>query len=801
MFKLNLKIALRNLFNNKAYTAVNIVGLALGLAGFIFILLYVNYEKSYDHWNENLVNVYQVQELNHWQIKEGKEEWQDVADARLISLFKTSVPQVQEMAQFSSVNEERSIILDNREPFLQDKIAVATSAFFSVFPHEFIYGDASAAFSKPGSIVIKEGFAKKHFGAANPVGKTMMIAQQNWADPDPFTITGVIAETSTPSSLDFEILQYWNQGPASDSFYTFAETYARMDENPSLSLINQTAQSIYFPFKMALLKRQKQPESKYLVHGIKPSVRLIPLESIHQNPLWGVNWLTAIKPIILLSTLLLFISIINFVNMFTAQAVSRAKEVGVKKVIGADRKSLIIQFLSETALQCILALLLGIILLEGFLPYLNRLFELSLSFSISRDNMFIVAQLAALLVVIILLAGIYPAFFLSSYRPQEVLKGNLGQSNKGKILRSTLVALQFVIAVGFLIGIMIISAQMQFMEQRDPGFSTQAVINIRSQFDKKLAEQFEAVDGVSYVGSNNGMIGRNQKMTGQYKYQKESKELNTVLVNFEGLQALGVKLVSGRLFDSKSVQDSLSSIILNETLEREYGGNMVGKFIHINDNPPALVVGVIKDIQVSGFENLILPTVYTASRNNATGYPNKGVNYVVKFQADKQKSVLSDLDKVWKRNYPAFPLKYTFVKDDLAKVLVPHQRFKQMVKLFSVLSIALSLIGLFALAAFMTKRRTKEIAIRKVMGADNIDIFVLLNKGYLWLMLGANVISWPLIYVAVQHWLSDFAYRIEMPVLPFIIAFGVSLIVTVITVSLQVNNAVKANPVKALKYE
>ncbi|WP_199140764.1 ABC transporter permease [Pedobacter sp. ASV12] len=248
-------------------------------------------------------------------------------------------------------------------------------------------------------------------------------------------------------------------------------------------------------------------------------------------------------------------------------------------------------------------------------------------------------------------------------------------------------------------------------------------------------------------------------------------------------------------------RDSLGTVILNESLEKAYGGHMIGKFIYVNDSLPAQVVGIIKDIQVAGFETRILPTVYTAANNNATGYPNQGVNYIVKFDQQKQKNVLAAINGVWKRQYPAFPFSYTYIQDDLSKVLVVHERFKEMVKLFSFLSISLSLIGLFALAAFLTKQRTKEIAIRKVLGADHRTLFLLLNKNYVWLMVIANVVSWPFIYIAVNHWLSGFAYRIDLPVLPFVIAFGVSIATTVLTVSIQVKNAVTAKPVDALKYE
>ena len=802
MFKLNLKIAFRNLLKNKAYTAINVGGLALGLAGFIFILLYVNHEESYDQWDVSLKNVYQVQELDRWEVKDGREEWMGETEIKFVNLIRETMPQIEEITQVSS-QQTKSIIMKSREPFMQKGILYGDSSFFKVFPYQFIYGDPYTALLTPGSIVIKEEFAKMHFGNTNPIGKTIQMNEQNWTQPETLTITGVVAELATPSSVSFELIQTRARPRIYlDQYVYYAPTYVKMKPGQSLVELNKTAQLLYFPLMEAIFKRWDMNMKEYIHKDLKPSARFMPLQEIHHTPLnGGKSWFDLIKPIILLSTLLLIISIINFINMFTAQAISRAKEVGIKKVIGAKRRSLIFQFLAETAMQCTIALLLSVMLLEGFLPYLNQLFNLSLSFSFSQYNFLILVELIALLGVVTFLSGAYPALFLSSYQPQSVLKGSFGHSQKGKLLRSSLVSIQFVIAVGFFIGIMVISKQVKYMEEKDPGFETSSVICINDNYNKKIATQIESIDGVTHLGSNNGIISRNHNLKGIYRFNNEKRELKTVMVYRDGLSALNPKLISGRLFDKNNIQDSISSVILNESLDKLYGGNMVGKFIYVNDSIPAQVVGVIKDIQISGFENVIEPTVFTASTINATGYPNIGLNYVIRFDPKKQKSVLADIEKLWKREFPSFPLNYTFVKDDLNKVLTAHYRFKQLVRVFSFLSITLSLIGLFSLAAFLTKQRTKEIAIRKILGADHKTIFFLLNKGYFWLMLCANIVSWPIIYIAVDHWLKGFAYRIDIPILPFVIAFAVSIVVTIITVSTQVRNAVKANPVDALKYE
>ena len=803
MFKLNLKIAWRNLWKNKIYTSINVIGLALGLSGFIFILLFINHEKSYDHWNPELKNIYQVQELYQWAIKEGKKEWDENSDVRVRDLLKNSMPQVIDVVSINETSFEQSILIDNKEPFLQNKIFTASQSFFNVFPYQFIYGDPTTAFNNPGSLVVKESFAKKHFGNRNPLGQIVRIKEQNWTTPDAYTITGVVKEPNTPSIIDFELIKFnLVQRKVTDQFNSYAINYVKLKSKQSLASIDSIAQSIYAPFKASLLKRQGLDIKEFSVNGIFPAIRFKPFQELHQEPLVGESWLSLIKPVILLSGLLLLISIINFVNMFTAQAVSRAKEVGVKKVIGAQRKTLILQFLAETALQCMIAMLFSIIILEGFLPYLNQIFNLSLKLSISIDNGIVLLQLFALLALITLLAGAYPAIFLSSYKPQNVLKGNFSHSEKGKFLRSALVGIQFIIAVGFFIGIMLISNQVKYLETRDNGFNAKSIIHIYAPYNQRIDSRLREINGVTFVGSSNGFISFNQEITGKYKYKNESKEIKTVFVNFEAFQALDARIVKGRLFDSSNIQDSISSVIINESLEKSYGGDMLGQQLYINDSLTVNVIGVIKDIQTAGFDQLTTPAVYTAAKNNATDYPNKGGgNYIIRFDDQKRKQVINGIEQLWKKLYPEFPIKYTYVQDDLNEKIIAHLRFKKMVEIFSVLSISLSLIGLFALAAFLTKQRTKEIAIRKILGADHVTLFLLLNRGYFWLMITANMIAWPLIYIAVDYWLKGFAYRIEITYVPFLVAFTLSVLITIVTVSLQVTNAIKENPVDALKYE
>lgn len=801
MFRLNLKIAFRNLYKYKGYTFINIGGLALGMAGFIFMLLYVNHERNYDTWHEELKNIYQVQELDLFSLTEGKAEWMSEADVRLKEIIKTGMP-VAGVTHLSETYDEQSIVIGKQEPFLVKDIHRSDRYFFDVFPYDFVYGDAATAFDNPQNMVVTEDFSRKHFGDANPIGQTVKVIQQAGAKTELYQISGVVAKPKSPSVIDFTILIQSKVWAEADQFLNFMPIYVRFRPGHDPEDLTAILQKLYEPFRASMIKKWKRDYSEYTKNGHKPAVRLRSFYSLHQDPLKAENWFALIKPVLLLSSLLLLISIINFINMATAQAASRAKEIGIRKVAGADRKGLILQFLLETALQCFAALVFAVVLLELFLPYINTQFSLSLSILSGYRAGYVVVQLVALCLIIALLAGFYPALFLSAYEPQQVLKGNFVKSRSGIVLRNILVGMQFVIAVGFFIGIMVISMQLKYMQSRDPGFNAEGLIYINEAFDEQMGARMEEIDGIYYTGEMIGTVRRNLRLNGRYKYKNESRDLETVLTSMNGLQAVGAKLLKGRFFNPENKGEAERTIVVNECLEKLYGGNMLGKYFVFNDTATVQVIGVVKDIQAAGFEELIVPTVYTAAKNNATGYPvNSFYNHLVRYDPGKEREVLSEISKLWKQRYPNFPLNYTFLEEDFKKLLVPHERFKQMVKFFSLLSISLSLIGLFSLVAFTTRQRIKEIAIRKVMGASDKELFLLLNKGYLWLVLAANTLAWPIIYIALKHWLSGYAYRIDLPLLPFFIGFVASLLVTIITVSFQVRRAVQGNPVDALRYE
>jgi putative ABC transport system permease protein len=804
MFKLNLKIAWRNLLKYKSYTAINIIGLALGLAGFIFIVLFINHEKSYDSWHPELKNVYQLQEYSDYYSSDNKAHWRSEIDMRL-SNVAVRVPSVKAVTHIELADRQVGVTIPHKNAFLQNGFRRADSLFFKVFPFEFKYGNPDRALLVPNSIVLKESLAIKYFGNVNPIGKKINIAGGYWnKDEDLYIVTGVVKEPKTPSIIDFEGIKYDGSSSFNGEFGSPSEIYAKISSLANIEQLNKTLLKEYLPVKDMYLKREEKSLSMAIQSGNTPILKFTPLKNVHQEPISGESWKTSLKPVIFLSVLLLLVSIINFINLATAQAAGRAKEIGIKKVVGAYRKTLVFQFLTETFLQCLLAMLLALLCVEILLPMLNEFLSLNLSFFNDILFIWLLPQLLILVIIVSLLTGIYPSLFLSGYKPSQVLKGNFASGKQGGLVRKGLVSIQFVVAISFIVGILIINYQLKFLKERDNGFTATGLINIRADLRYgDFYQQLQRIDGVKYVGYSSGVLGDKMSDIQNFKYNDESKGMYPMGLSIDGLQALDARLIKGRFFSVNTVRDTIDNAIINESAEKMYGENMVGKTIYANDTVAVNIIAVVKDMQVEGFEKIVPPTIYvvqTEKYKGGVGTYHKQTT-LVRFDQSKRKTVTAGIEAIFKRMNAFYPASYTFVEDDLAAVLIAHERFEKMVSVFSFLSLTLSIFGLFALAAFITRQRTKEIAVRKVLGAKHTDILVLLNKGYVYILLIANVIAFPLAYILMKRWLSTFAYSIAITPLPFVLAFFASILITMITVSLQARKAIHENPIKALKYE
>lgn len=806
MFKLNLRIALRNLFKNKTYAAINIVGLALGLTAFVFLLLYINHEESYDTWSPALKNVYQIRERHDFFTPDTKEHWQENNDSRMAALIKEKIPHATAITRVDGDDfiSGYSIKIDHADPVLIKQIKDADSSFFHVFPYHFLQGDEQTALNAPKSIVLKHSLAQKLFGTDKVLGKTLKVVRWRNDGGENLTITGVVEDPASPQTINFNAIMRTggkDKDPENPQQTNYCQVYARLNSTADTSLLNQTLQKIYVDFKKASFIQKKLDFKAYYKDGKHPGLKALQLKDVHANPPFKISWKEKLRPIIGISLFLLLISITNFINLATAQSVQRAKEVGVKKVLGVYKKQLITQFLMESALQSVVSLFLCIILIEVLIPTFNQQFNVELSFFGNTHIYSLLTQLTGLFIIVTLLAGFYPAWILSSYNPVEVLKGNYENGLKGIAIRNALIVFQFVISVTFIITVGVMHLQTQYMSNKDLGFERSKLINISSNYEDKFAERLKRIPGVKYVATTTQVLGNAFNVPEEVSYKGNKININSVTVTMDALPALGVKVVDGRIFAPQYKQDTANSVVLNEAAAKLMDKNMVGKTYDVIDNDKKLtfqVVGVIKDYHNEGFDKEVLPTLYKITYLGGMSSTN---NLLVRLTTDNSSAIIKKIEAEWKSLYPDFPMTYTTMDNAFNKVLEDNNRFTNMIILFSIASISLSLLGLFALSIFVAKRRTKEIAVRKVLGASNLQIVNLLNKSFLLLVIAANVIAWPIAYVIITKWLEGFAYRIDIPFLPFMIATFASVSIALLTVSIQARKAAVSNPVDALKYE
>ncbi|KQM78589.1 hypothetical protein ASE74_13905 [Pedobacter sp. Leaf216] len=806
MFRLNLKIAWRNLWKNKIYAAINIGGLALGLTAFLLMLLYINHEESYDTWSSDLQNVYQIREKHEFFTPDNKDHWQEISNSRVAGIIKQNVPQFTAVTKVDSEwGNGFSVKIDHADPILIKAIKDADTAFFNVFPYKFIQGDRERALKEPNTVVLKQSLAIKLYGTDHVLGKEFKLVR--WRDDKgtPMKITGVVADVNTPESVTFNAISHTgdqDHDPDQPGSSHYNQVYAKSASKVDTLAANNSLQKVYIDYKKKSFAEQNINFKDIYKDGKRPGLKAIALKDVHANPPFAINWLTKLKPVIGISIFLLLVSIINFVNLATAQSVQRAKEVGVRKVLGSYKKQLVSQFLIESALQSIISLFLSIILIEVLLPAFNHHFNVELSFWYNDHLLMLMIQLVALFAFVTLLAGFYPAWVLSNYNPVAVLKGNYGNSLKGMALRNVLVVFQFIISVTFIIAIGVMQLQTKYISNKDLGFERDRLINLQTGYEQNFADKIRRIPGVQYVSTTTQVMGNAFNNKSEIIYKGQTFNLNGVSVSMDALQTLGVKLVSGRLFAKEYKQDTINAVILNEAAANLLGKNMVGKtYNKVNYDNKIIsfqIVGVIKDYHNEGFDKTVLPTVYKVTKLGGTSNTN---NLLVRFETKNYKGIINNIQNEWRKLYPDFPLHYQSMDEAFSNVLEENNRFMNMIILFSAVSVSLSLLGLFALSTFIAKRRTKEIAVRKILGASNVQIVNLLNKSFLILVIIANLISWPIAYILIKRWLQGFAYRIEMPIFPFLLATAVSIIIAVLTVTIQARKAAIGDPVNALKYE
>lgn len=791
MFRLNFKIALRNLWRNKGYAAINISGLAIGLAGFILVMVYVNYETGYDAKNPNLDNIYLI----------GRDQGgvkTNLTPSPLARQFQDKFPEIISSGRMKVPSFEVSVFSKNGVVYLKNFVSMdySLAKIMGINP--------AGGLQKPSGmerqVYLPEVSAVQLFPSKKEIfNEGVFIGSKNGS---PAVITGVIKKGSEHSSVEFDALAVGLDISSTVEGYGDGTVLTYIQVRPGTDIRN-LAQKIDQVYHKGMVS-ELGAEADQRMAG-QQVIFLDPFKNQHLRPAYASN--INYKIVVALSTLsmlILIIACINFTNLTISQANVRAKEVGVKKVLGAKRSMLIMQFFAEIFVQCLIAVLMALVLAEILFHPFNQLFQLELS--IWSGSAQLLWQIPAVLVLITILAGIYPSLVLSGYRPAAVLKGNLQTSHRTLWFRNSLLVIQFVIAIVFISGVLVINRQVQYIKTQDTGFNASQVVSVKNMVLYNKAADFAALraqilkmPGVKNVTVASAIPDGGKSPRAAYTVQGREYMLDITDIGYGYFETLGIKLKEGRLFSDRFTSDTLNSAILNESAARQLNlSNPIGKTI-TGCKKEYQVVGVVKDVKVTGFESPVAPAVYLM--NNQCG--NFKINIMVRIEENHMAEVLALLKKDWhqlnKKDGENF--RYEFLDQVYGKIFVKQEQLQSVFFSFAMLTIFIALLGLFAFAAYTTSKRLKEISIRKILGASNIQILVLLNNFFLRMVIIANLIGLPVTYVLSKKWLESFAYRIDTPVLPFVLAGVFSVLLTLIIVSVQAGRSVRANPAEALKYE
>jgi putative ABC transport system permease protein len=796
MIKHFLAITWRNLVKNKVYSSINIFGLAIGLTSFIVILLYLNYELSYDTWDASLKKVYRISERTD-------EDILKVTPAPLANFLQSNSSQIEAATSIQPSGNYEYLIRAGDKRIYQKDVVIADSMFFKVFPYKIVNGNVAAVLNKPNAVVISTELSKKLFGNENPVGKTIKLS--NVFENE---ITGVMELPNTPSHLGVQCVYrspYEKRGMFWDN-HSF-QTYVKTKRPMSVEELERNINGIYYKER---LKKNDQSLENFRKAGRQAGLFADAMQRIHNFPKYGNSNFATVSVLLVLAILLLVAGAINFSNLSIAASIRRAKEVGVRKVLGSSRKQLLLQLMSEIGLQCFISLCMAIFLVTSVLPYFNKLFDINLSFFQSGNALFISFQIAMCLLVVIILSGIYPSVFLSWSNTTKVLKGDYSRGRKGSRFRNALIVVQFTVSAFFIIGTLVIKKQMHFMQTKSKGFSGEQVMRINAT-QKTRDKEFDvmrntllSIPGVQYVSKTTTVPGDPETDTSTIAFKHAGKEyrMNSVKISTDYFKTLNVALKNGRLFDDRYPDQNTRSAIINEAAAKKLSlQNPVGAVINFPycDSVPVEIIGVVNDFNVAGFENTVLPVVFTIG-NKACRFQSGGA-VLVKLNSNYIQQSVAAIEQDWKKIEPDFPIRYSFLNDNFQKLFISYVRLQKIINFFALAAIFISLIGLFALTAFLIGQRSKEIGIRKVLGAGFNDLASLLSKDFIKLVVIAVIIATPVGWWMVNKWLQTFAYRISISWWIFLLSALMILIVALITVGTQILKAAVSNPVKSLRTE
>jgi putative ABC transport system permease protein len=793
MIKNYFKTTSRYLWNNKTFSFINIIGLATGICVCFFALLYVHFELNHDNYNRQSDNIYRLVT----DIKTPSDIIYESTPAPMGPAMKSAFPEIKDMAR---VFMDDMILQSNPNNATKEEVAYADASVFKIFTWPLLRGNISHIFDAPCNVVLSATAAKKYFGNTDPLGQTLMINGKTKA-----AVTGIMKDIPYNSHLRVDIIfsittlvdNDWDQNWIRFGFYTYLLL------QPGHSAANLQAKLPAFA-----KANFKQNEFKYQL-AIEPLKRvyLYGKPRGHRTGTSASGSITNVYIISIIAVLVLFIACFNFINLTTAFSLQRSKEIGVRKVLGASKYQLMLQFFMDAIILCLIAFIIALLLTALLLPSFNQLVGTVLTGSIFRDFQNIL-WLLLIAVIVGILSGAYPALFLSGFNPISSLKGKTGSSGTGLRLRRSLVVAQFSISIFLITATAIVYMQLNFMQNQQLGFQKDHKLVIDYQFDSginqhaaEVKQQLTGISGISMVSLSSSVPGtpNNQFNTiiENSKGENQQQKPDVYFIDDAFLNQFHINIIAGRGFSKNLAADSMKSMLINQAMLKSLGfanaNEAIGKhFIQLNHQ--GTIVGVIKDFHNHSFLEKVQPLTLRVDPSHLT-------NITVDITSDNVSSVVSKLEAAWKNIAPGLPFVCFFADDAYNQQYIAQERFGELFICFAIVATVISCLGLIGLSAYNIEQRKKEIGVRKVLGASVSNIILMLSQDFIRLIVIALLITSPISWWAMQNWLQSFAYRINIPVWVFISSGFSAIIIALFTISFQSVKAATAKPVKNLRSE
>lgn len=789
MFKNLLKTAVRHILKHPGYSFLNVLGLTLGITSALFLLIYVADEVSYDRYHEKADRIYRVSS----KITETDDQFTwIIAQIPFGPQVIQDYPEVEAYVRF--INMPPALYKYEDKEFVEEDFFYADSALFDIFTYRVLRGDARSALMEPNKIVLTETVAARYFGDSDPVGKTLTEGTST------YEVTGVIQDVPFNSHFRFGALASRTNLPEQigswGNFGVF--TYLLFPEGLDVKAFEQKMQGMYAAY-MEPIFGPVNIKIEYLLEPIK-EIHLYSTKAGEPEPTGSITYIYIFA---IVALFLVLIAAMNYMNLSTARSSSRAREVGLRKVVGSRRGPLVMQFLSESVLFTLISLAISIILLMALLPKLNLLAGKSFDMSVIHSPVVLLGMLGVILLVGFI-GGSYPALFLSRFSPVTVLKGEVTQGTAGSLFRKVLVVIQFTVSVIMIVCTLVVFRQLNYLKKMDQGFDQRNVISL--DLNGPMARKYPVLKqallenpNVLYVSSTNTRVGEG---SGKLLFDVETDQgmnqrgINFSVVDHDFVEALGIKIVKGREFQADMPSDTLTAVIVNETFVNRMGwSEPIGKRIEAGDENTlrARVVGVMQDYHQTGMYNEIESLLLAYRTVNNIVY--------VKISDDNTSQALSHIESSWKAVFPDQPYSYTFLSERFNRQFESDEKRGLIFTMFTILAILIACLGLFGLASYTVEQRTREIGIRKVFGASESTILRLVTREFVILSLISIALAFPIAYYFMSSWLENYVYKSSLGAIVFIIAGLLTLVITFVTISYKAYQAAVTNPADSIKTE